>query len=59
MWRRTKDILRRLNRQLSSGEIAPDKTVADLFHTTTAANGFDAHTGVVRINVKDTRSGLI
>jgi hypothetical protein len=37
----------------------PDKTVADLFHTTTAANGSDAHTGVVRINVKDTRSGLI
>ena len=38
----------------------PDKTVADLFHTTTAANGYsDAHTGVVRINVKDTRSGLI
>ena len=37
----------------------PYKTVADLFHTTTAANGSDACTGVVRINVKDTRSGLI
>jgi hypothetical protein len=36
----------------------PDKTVADLFHTMTAANGSDAHTGVARINVKGTRSGL-
>src|ERR1700693_1776062 len=59
MWRRTKDVLRRVNRQLSSAEIVPDKTVAHLFHTMTAANGSDAHTGVVRINVKDTRSGLI
>jgi hypothetical protein len=59
MWRRTKDILRRLSRQLSSGEIVPDKTVADLFHTTTAANGSDAHTGVAHINVKDTRPDMI
>jgi hypothetical protein len=47
------------SRGLSRREIVPDKTVADLFHTMTAANGSDAHTGVARINGKGTRSGLI
>jgi hypothetical protein len=57
-WRKTKDILRRLTRGLSSREIEPYRAVGDLFSYLAVANGSDAHTGVARINVKDTRFGL-
>jgi hypothetical protein len=46
-------------RGLSSREIEPYRAVGDLFSYLAVANGSDAHTGVARINVKDTRSGLI